>query len=67
MVFANLVTFNTWITDSVLIWDVDNDGQGGEAEDEGGSTSATSILCTSDCDLLFPSQPIQCPNVSVYY
>ena len=40
-----------WITDSVLIWDVDDDGQRGEAEDKDGSTSDTTILCTRDRDL----------------
>ena len=48
----NLARGLVWITDSVLIWDMNNDGQRGEAEDEDGSTSDTSILCTHDCDLL---------------
>ena len=39
------------ITDSVLIWDVNNDGQRGEAKDKDSLTSDTSILCTRDCDL----------------
>ena len=46
--YINLARGLVWITDSVLIWDVDDDGQRGEAEDEDGLTSDTSILCTRD-------------------
>ena len=45
-----------WIADSVLIWDVNDDGQRGEAEDKDSETSDTSILCTHDCDLLIPNK-----------
>ena len=52
--YINLACGLTWITDSVLIWDVNDDGQRGEAEDEDSLTSDTSILCTRDRDLLIP-------------
>ena len=50
--YINLARRLVWITESVLVWDVDNDGQRGEAEDEDSSMSDTSILCTRDRDLL---------------
>ena len=50
--YINLGRGLAWITDSVLIWDVDDDGQKGEAEDEDSSTSDTSILCIRDRDFL---------------
>ena len=52
--YINFACGLTWITDPVLIWDVDDDGQRGEAEDKDGATSDTSILCTRDHDLLIP-------------
>ena len=36
----------------LLIWDVDDDGQRGKAEDEDDSMRDTSILCTRNRDLL---------------
>ena len=50
--YINFLRWPVWITDSVFIWDVDDDGQRGEAEDEDGVTSDTSMLCTRDRDLL---------------
>ena len=43
---------DTGLGDSVLIWDMDDDGQRGEAEDEDSLTSDPSILCIHGCDLL---------------
>ena len=52
--YINLARGLEWITDSVLIWDVDGNGQREEAEHEDSSTSHTSILCTCDHDWLIP-------------